>query len=68
MSTCSNHQGANSDLPSYVYKLQKSIDSLKQAPRVWFSNLNTKLSELGFKGSRSDSSLFISIQLTASMY
>ena len=45
--------------PNHVCKLQKAIYRLKQAPRAWFFRLSTKLLELGFHGSRSDSSLFI---------
>jgi hypothetical protein len=45
--------------PTHVCKLQRVIYGLKQAPRAWFSRLSTKLLELGFHGSRSNSSLFI---------
>ena len=45
--------------PNHVCKLQRAIYRLKQAPQAWFSRLITKLLELGFHGSRSDSSLFI---------
>uniref|UniRef100_A0A2N9I3B6 Uncharacterized protein n=1 Tax=Fagus sylvatica TaxID=28930 RepID=A0A2N9I3B6_FAGSY len=45
--------------PNHVCKLQRAIYGLKQAPQAWFSRLSTKLLELGFHGSRSDSSLFI---------
>jgi hypothetical protein len=45
--------------PNHVCLLQKAIYGLKQAPRAWFSRLSDKLLDLGFKGSRSDSSLFI---------
>ena len=45
--------------PNHVSKLQKAIYGLKQAPQAWFSRLSTKLLELGFHGSRSNSSLFI---------
>ena len=45
--------------PNHVCKLQRAIYGLKQAPRAWFSRLSNKLLDLGFHGSRSDSSLFI---------
>jgi hypothetical protein len=42
----------------YVCKLDKSLYGLKQAPRAWFAKLSRKLYELGFKGSKADTSLF----------
>nr|AAK55460.1 putative gag-pol polyprotein [Oryza sativa Japonica Group]AAP54977.1 retrotransposon protein, putative, Ty1-copia subclass [Oryza sativa Japonica Group] len=42
----------------YVCKLDKALYGLKQAPRAWYSRLSTKLHELGFKSSKSDTSLF----------
>ena len=45
--------------PNHVCKLQRAIYGLKQAPQAWFSRLSTKLLDLGFHGSRSNSSLFI---------
>uniref|UniRef100_A0A2N9IBW9 Reverse transcriptase Ty1/copia-type domain-containing protein n=1 Tax=Fagus sylvatica TaxID=28930 RepID=A0A2N9IBW9_FAGSY len=48
--------------PSYtnhVCKLKKAIYGLKQAPRAWFSRLSSRLLQLGFHGSLSDTSLFI---------
>lgn len=39
--------------------LRKSLYGLKQAPRAWFSRLSTRIIELGFHGSKSDTSLFI---------
>ncbi|KAL5725454.1 hypothetical protein ACHQM5_008596 [Ranunculus cassubicifolius] len=36
-----------------------SMYGLKQAPRAWFTRFTTFLSQLGFKSSKSDSSLFI---------
>ena len=44
--------------PHQVCKLQKALYGLKQAPRAWFSRLSNKLFEMGFMGSKSDSSLF----------
>jgi hypothetical protein len=46
-------------LPNHVCKLHKDFYGLKQAPKAWFSRLSTKLCELGFVGSKVDSSLFI---------
>jgi hypothetical protein len=45
--------------PNHVCKLQRALYGLKQAPRAWFSCLSNKLLDLGFHGSRSDTSLFI---------
>uniref|UniRef100_A0A2N9HT95 Reverse transcriptase Ty1/copia-type domain-containing protein n=1 Tax=Fagus sylvatica TaxID=28930 RepID=A0A2N9HT95_FAGSY len=45
--------------PNHVCKLKKALYGLKQAPRAWFSRLSTRLVELGFHGSLSDTSLFI---------
>jgi histone deacetylase 1/2 len=42
-----------------VCKLDKALYGLKQAPRAWYARLSTKLCGLGFKASRSDTSLFI---------
>uniref|UniRef100_A0A2N9GP72 Reverse transcriptase Ty1/copia-type domain-containing protein n=1 Tax=Fagus sylvatica TaxID=28930 RepID=A0A2N9GP72_FAGSY len=45
--------------PTHVCKLNKAIYGLKQAPRAWFSRLSSRLLQLGFHGSLSDTSLFI---------
>lgn len=45
-------------LPGYVCKLDKALYDLKQAPRAWFSRVSKKLYELGFQGSKADTSLF----------
>jgi hypothetical protein len=54
--------------PNYVCKLQKALYGLKQAPRAWFSRLSTWLFALGFKGSQSDTSLFIYKSSAFTMY
>lgn len=45
--------------PTHLCKLRKALYGLKQAPRAWFSRLSGKLLQLGFHGSKSDTSLFI---------
>jgi hypothetical protein len=45
--------------PDHVYHLRKSLYGLKQAPKAWFSRLSNRLIELGFHGSKADTSLFI---------
>jgi histone deacetylase 1/2 len=49
----------NSKHPQLVCKLDKAIYGLKQAPRAWYSRLSSKLIDLGFRASKSDTSLFI---------
>jgi hypothetical protein len=46
--------------PNHVCHLKKSLYGLKQAPRALFSRLSSRLLELGFMGSKSDTSLFFS--------
>ena len=45
--------------PQLVCRLDKAIYGLKQAPRAWYARLSSKLVKLGFKASKSDTSLFI---------
>lgn len=45
--------------PHYVCKLDKAIYGVKQAPRVWYSQLSSKMIDLGFSPSKSDMSLFM---------
>jgi histone deacetylase 1/2 len=49
----------DSSKPHHVCKLDKALYGLKQEPRAWYSRLSTKLISLGFKASKSDTSLFI---------
>ncbi|PKU78319.1 putative mitochondrial protein [Dendrobium catenatum] len=49
----------DSNHPTHVCKLQKSIYGLKQAPRQWFQKLTSHLQHFGFRFSRSDPSLLI---------
>ena len=45
--------------PDHVCLLRKSLYGLKQAPRTWFLRFQAFLLSLGFRASKSDSSLFI---------
>ena len=43
----------------FVCRLNKSLYSLKQAPRAWYSQMATYLLSLGFVEAKSDTSLFV---------
>jgi hypothetical protein len=58
----------NPNCPQHVCKLQKALYGLKQVPRAWFSRLSTILLQLGFVGSKADSSLFIYRNKNVTMY
>lgn len=45
--------------PHHVSQLRRSIYGLKQKPRAWYQRLSTFLLEIGFVGSKTDTSLFI---------
>ena len=45
--------------PHHICRLDKALYGLKQAPRAWFARLSTKLYSLGFRSSKSETSLFI---------
>ncbi|GJU21938.1 retrovirus-related pol polyprotein from transposon TNT 1-94 [Tanacetum coccineum] len=49
----------SSEFPNYVYKLDKAIYRLKQAPRVWYETLSTFLIQNKFTRGRIDNILFI---------
>lgn len=45
--------------PHYVCKRHKALYGLKQAPRAWFQCLSSFLTDLGFRCSAADSSMFV---------
>jgi hypothetical protein len=49
---------AHPSLSHHICKLHKALYGLKQAPKAWFSQFSTKLIDLGFIGSKADTSLF----------
>jgi hypothetical protein len=51
-----------------IADLTKALYKLKQAPRAWFAKLSKKLCDLGFEGSKADTSLFYYIKNSISMF
>jgi hypothetical protein len=49
----------DSSRPDFVCRLNKSLYSMKQAPRVWYSRFASHILSLGFVSAKSDTSLFI---------
>ncbi|KAJ9544526.1 hypothetical protein OSB04_024233 [Centaurea solstitialis] len=45
--------------PDHVYKLNKALCGLKQAPRAWYDTLSTFLLSKGFERGKIDSTLFL---------
>ena len=45
-------------LPYYVFKLNKSLYGLKEAPRAWYEKLNSFLLKNGFEQGKVDTTLF----------
>jgi hypothetical protein len=58
----------DSQHPTHLCKLDKSLYDFKQAPRAWFSRLSGILLQLGFQASKADVSLFIFNQAGIHMY
>ncbi|GJW34629.1 retrotransposon protein, putative, ty1-copia subclass [Tanacetum coccineum] len=54
--------------PNHVCLLHKSLYGLKQALRAWFERLSKALFDLGFKGSKTDPSLFIYLRGDTLLY
>ena len=42
-----------------VYKLHKALYGLKQAPRAWYSRIDSHLTQVGFKRSESEATLYL---------
>ena len=51
----------NTQFPHHVCQLKKSLSGLKQAPREWFHKLTGQLLKLGFQDSKTDTSLFYTL-------
>ncbi|KAL0537384.1 hypothetical protein IC582_026362 [Cucumis melo] len=47
------------EFPQYVYKLNKALYRLKQAPRAWYERLTMYLGERGYSRGETDKTLFI---------
>ena len=58
----------DSSNPHHVCRLHKSLYGLKQAPRSWFHKLKTALLSWGFTNSTSDTSLFLKVTDTTSLF
>ncbi|GJR05802.1 putative ribonuclease H-like domain-containing protein [Tanacetum coccineum] len=50
------------DFPNKVYKVEKALYGLHQAPRAWYETLSTYLLDNGFHRGKIDKTLFIKIQ------
>jgi len=49
----------NSEFPNHVFKLDKALYSLKQAPRAWYERLLNFLLENDFRRGKVDNTLFL---------
>jgi len=53
---------------SRVLRLQKALYGLKEAPRLWFQDIDAYLHSIGFKSSLSDSNLYLSPAVILILY
>jgi hypothetical protein len=51
-----------------ICKLDEALYGLKQAPRAWYARLSSKLQQLGFTPSKSDTSLFFLAKPEVTMF
>ncbi|XP_073363569.1 uncharacterized protein [Aegilops tauschii subsp. strangulata] len=58
----------DTDYPDHVCLLSRSLYGLKQAPRAWYQRIAAFLQQQGFRSTRSDASLFVYHQGTATAY
>ncbi|GJX09004.1 putative ribonuclease H-like domain-containing protein [Tanacetum coccineum] len=56
---CQPPRFENPEFPERVYKVEKALYGLHQAPRVWYETLSTYLLENGFQRGTIDKTLFI---------
>ncbi|GKF80091.1 putative ribonuclease H-like domain-containing protein, partial [Tanacetum coccineum] len=49
----------DSDFPDRVYKVEKVLYGLHQAPKAWYESLSTYLLDNGFQRGKIDKTLFI---------
>ncbi|GJS01369.1 putative ribonuclease H-like domain-containing protein [Tanacetum coccineum] len=56
---CQPHGFEDPHFPDKVYKVEKSLYGLHQAPRAWYETLSTYLLENGFRKGTIDKTLFI---------
>ncbi|GJU63256.1 putative ribonuclease H-like domain-containing protein [Tanacetum coccineum] len=56
---CQPPRFEDSEFPDRVYKVEKTLYRLHQAPRVWYETLSTYLLENGFQRGKIDKTLFI---------
>nr|GEX10366.1 putative ribonuclease H-like domain-containing protein [Tanacetum cinerariifolium] len=56
---CQPHRFEDPDFPDKVYKVEKAIYGLHQAPRAWYETLSTYLLDNRFKRRQIDKTLFI---------
>lgn len=57
-----------SQTPTLVFKLDKALYGLRQAPRAWFYKLHNDLIGLGFASAKAHQSHFVKFTLHSSIY